>query len=100
MLLPFLGFVTGCLFFGIVGTILIKTISYFHFTFMNLLIFLTGALPSAFIVSAVYGWYVAGPDGLLENTSSVLGLFFVTLFGGVIGGLSLLYSRAKLTDDN
>ena len=87
MLLPLFGFIIGCLVFGIVGVFLLKVLSSFKLTTMNLAFFILGALPGALMIGGVYGWIFANPDGQLDSTISVLGLFTATLVGGGFAGL-------------
>lgn len=87
-MLPFLGFVTACIVFGAVGSILLKVLPRLELTPWNLFLFLVGALPGSLVFGGVYRLLVTDQDGLLTSTISEYGLLACILIGGVLIGLA------------
>jgi hypothetical protein len=94
MLLPALGFVVGCGFFGIVGLVVLG-IWHRRFGLMPLLCFVAGAMVSAAGAGWLYGHVVADAQGQLQSRASVIGLFGVLLVAGVGGGAGAVLLLTK-----
>jgi hypothetical protein len=90
MLLPFVGFVMGCVGFTILGLIVLASVPTLHLTARNLIIFVVGAFPGTLALGYVYGRLFADSKNELNSKAAVLGFFSVMLVGAIVGGTVLV----------
>ena len=103
MLLPFIGFIAGCVVFTILGSIVLGCIPTLRLTAVNLLLFVIGAFPGALALPYLYGRIFASSNNQLTSRTAVLGLFGVILVGAIAGGAGLVWLRihfVRTTDCN
>jgi hypothetical protein len=80
--------------FAVVGLIALAAVPALRLTFLNLSLFVGGAIPGALLFSFVYG-RILGKNQLSDTT--FVGIFPVLLVGGVLGGLVLVSLKVRLT---
>ena len=95
MLLPFIGFVAGCVVFTILGSIVLACVPTLRLSVVNLLLFVMGAFPGALALPYLYGRIFADSNNQLTSKTAVLGLFVVMLVGATGGGAALVWLRIR-----
>ena len=96
MLLPFMGFVMGCVVFTVLGLIVLICVPTLRLTVSNLIIFVVGAFPGTLAPGYAYGRLFADPRNQLNSKAAVLGLFSAMLLGATVGGAVLVWLRTRL----
>ena len=79
--------------FTIVGLIALAGIPALRLTFLNLSLFVGGAIPGALLFLFVYGRIFARNQ---LSDMAFIGIFPVLLVGGMLGGLLLVRLKARL----
>jgi len=97
MLLPFIGFVMGCVVFTAMGSIVISRFAKLPLTFSNRLIFVIGAFPGAAVLGYLHELIFADAQHVLHSIPAVLGFFAAMLVGAILGGTTLVWLKARLT---
>jgi hypothetical protein len=91
MLLPAFGFIIGCVFFGVVGAIVLRLRKRERFRLMDLALFVAGALPTSLVAGWLYRVLVADSNGLLHSAAAVVAFFCVLFVSGAAGGLTAVW---------
>jgi len=97
MLLPFIGFVTGCVVFTVVGLVILSRLPKLRATFPNLLVFVVGAFPGAAGLGYLDELVFADARHFLNSPAAVLGFFAAMLVGAIIGGTTLVWLKTRIT---
>ena len=87
MLLPAIGFIVGCVVFGIIGAVVLPLRPTPRSRVRDLPIFVAGALGNSAVAGGLYGLAFATPNGLLESRVAIFAMFTVLLVAGSSGGL-------------
>ena len=91
MLIPALGFIAGCLCFGLVGVVLLRLRKPGRFRLIDLGLFVAGAMPTSAVAGWLYGLVAADWNGQLKSGVAVVGLSCVLLVSGAVGGLGAIW---------
>ena len=88
-----MAFVLGCIAYMILGLIVLACIPSFRLTFLNLILFVMGAMLTAPVCLFAYGQIFAR-DGL--SNAAFVGIFPVLLIGGGFGGTLMIWLFSKV----
>ena len=92
MLLPLMGFVLGCTAYMILGLVVLACIPSFRLTFLNLILFVMGAMLTAPVCLFAYGQIFARKD---LSDAAFVGIFPALLIGGVSGGALVVWLKER-----
>jgi hypothetical protein len=95
MLIPALGFVVGCGFFGVVGALLLRLFRRQRLGPKGLLFFVSGAMVASAGAAWLYRVVVADAQGQLHSGVAVIAFFGVLLVAGIAGGLGVVFLFSK-----
>lgn len=95
MIIPLVGLFIACAIFAGIGAAVLSLLSHLRLTLVNLVVFVMGAVPCAFVAAVAYG-RVFGNVTVELAPRAVLGLFGVMPVAGLTGGLLAVLAYGRI----